>query len=39
MSNNNNEQIAEQIFEKYLEEGYSEIEARELTQREMENKQ
>jgi hypothetical protein len=39
MSDINNEKTAEQIFEKYLEEGYSEIFAKELTKKEMENKQ
>jgi hypothetical protein len=39
MSDVNNEKNLEQLYEKYLEEGYSEIEARELTKKEMENKQ
>jgi hypothetical protein len=39
MSDINNEKNLEQLYEKYLEEGYSEIEARELTKKEMENKQ
>jgi hypothetical protein len=39
MNDVNNEKTLEQIYEQYLEEGYSEIEARELTKKEMENKQ